>query len=248
MEIKNASQIKKMAKAGKILAFMLHDLKKNTHAGMSAYDLELQAIKILSKHNVTSPFLHFSGYPYNICVSVNEEIVHGFPSKGKIFKDGDVVSIDAGVKYQGYCTDAAITFILGKGTPEAKRLLDVTEKSLVNGIKAIKPGVRLGYVQSVIGETIVNARLGLITDLTGHGIGKNLQEDPQIPNYGNPNKGLILAPGMTFCLEPMVNCGNGKIALLDDEWTIVSKDNTLAAHFEHTIVVTKNGAKVLTNF
>lgn len=246
MLIKTPSQIEKMSYAGKLLAKLLNELKNYTYSGMDAYELEKKTILFLDKYHVTSPFLNFSEYPYNICVSINEEIVHGFPSKGKIIKEGDIVSIDAGIKYKGYCTDSAISFFIGKPSGQIKKLLDVTEKSLELAIAAIRPGVKLGYIQSIVGNHIINANLGLIKDLTGHGIGKTLQEPPQIPNYGNPNKGLVLQPGMTFCIEPMVNCGDGKIAIMEDGWTIVSSDESLAAHFEHTILVTQKGAKVLT--
>lgn len=242
---KNEKELKIMGHGGRILANILNSLKKYTKPGLTTNDIETKAIVLLTKYKVKSPFKNYNGYPANTCISINEEIVHGIPGNRKI-NEGDIVSIDCGVRYKGYCTDSAITFPVGHISNEKKRLIKITRKSLNEAIKIIKPGTHLGTIQSKIQEIILDNNMGLVKDLTGHGIGRNLQEEPQIPNYGQKNSGIILKEGMTFCLEPMVTLGSGNIILKNDGWTIVSKDNTSAAHFEHTIAVTKHGYKILT--
>ncbi len=245
MTIKNPDEIKIMEHGGHILSEILKKLEHYTKPGIRTIDIEKKATILLKKYNVTSPFKHFNGYPANTCISINHEIVHGIPSSKKI-KNGDIVSIDCGVRYKGYCSDSAITFPIGKISSEEKRLIEITRRSLEQSIKLIKPKTHLGTIQAKVQEIIEEENLGLVRDLTGHGIGRNLQEEPQIPNYGQKNSGLILEAGMTFCIEPMVTLGNGHISLCDDGWTIISEDHTASAHFEHTIVVTKNGHKILT--
>ena len=246
MNLADENKIKSMARGGKILAQILQSLKNITAPGVSTFDLEEYAIKLLAKYNVKSAFLHFHGYNYTTCISINDEIVHGLPDTNKIIKDGDLVSIDCGVKYNGYCTDAAISFSVGKPQKNINKLLSITKQSLDEAIKLIKPGEYLGTIQAKIAEIIRKNNLGLVMDLTGHGIGRDLQEEPQIPNYGTKNTGLILKPGMTFCLEPMVTLGSKDIKLSKDGWTIRTLDHSIACHFEHTIAVTDDGCKVLT--
>lgn len=245
MLIKNNHQIKLMQTSGHILSLILKELVKYTQAGITTNQIDLKAQELIKKHNVTSAFKNFNGYPAVTCISINNEIVHGLPSD-RVIKNGDIVSIDCGVKYKGYCSDSAITFAIGNIPDKIKKLIRVTKRSLDESIKLIKPGIRLGDIQARIQLEIENNNLGLVKELTGHGIGTNLQEEPQIPNYGKSNTGIVLKPGMTFCLEPMVTLGNGNIRLKNDGWTIISDDNSLAAHFEHTIAVTKNGHQILT--
>lgn len=245
MLIKNENQIKYMRISGHILSKIIKELVKYTKVGITTQQIDLKAQELMKKYKVISAFKNFNGYPAVTCISINEEIVHGLPSN-KVIKDGDVVSIDCGVKYKGYCSDSAITFTIGEVSDKIKKLVKVTRKSLDESIKLIRPGIKIGDIQARIQSEIENNNLGLVRELTGHGIGKFLQEEPQIPNYGRLNTGITLKPGMTFCLEPMVTLGNGKIKIKNDGWTITSQDNTIAAHFEHTINVTKNGYEILT--
>lgn len=245
MTIKNEKQIQTMHEGGKILAIIIRNLKEFSQVGVTSQEIDLKAQKLMRKYRVISAFKNFNSYPAHICISINDEVVHGLPTKRKI-KTSDIVSIDAGIIYKSYCTDSAITFGVRKITKNAQKLIKVTSNSLSRAIDLIKPGVHLGTIQAKIQKEIENGGLGLVKSLTGHGIGKNLQEEPQIPNHGQVNTGLILKPGMTFCLEPMVTLGSGKIKLKSDGWTIVSEDHTLAAHFEHTIAVTQTGYKILT--
>lgn len=245
MTLKDKEKIKIMSYAGKILSSILNDLKSYTKPGIKTIELEQIAEKKLNKYKVISPFKNYNNYPANTCISINEEIVHGIPSE-KIIKKNDLVSIDCGVKYKGYCTDSAISFGVDKIKTSEKKLLDITKKSLIDPIKHIRPGQKLGTIQDKIQNIIEKNNLGLVKELTGHGIGKKLQEDPQIPNYGQKNTGITLTPGMTFCIEPMVTLGSGEIILKSDGWTIISKDHTRSAHFEHTIAVTDTGYKILT--
>ena len=245
MTIKNKNQIKLMKESGRILAAIIKKLTKFAKPGISTLEIDLKAQELMKKHHVISAFKNFNGYPANTCISINEEVVHGLPSQKKI-KNGDIVSIDCGVKYKGFCSDSATTFSIGQCSDEIKKLIMTTKNSLNQAISLIKPGERLGTIQAAIQKEIEKNGLGLVRELTGHGIGKNLQEKPQIPNYGYKNTGIILKPGMTFCLEPMVTMGSGKVKLKNNGWTIVSEDNTLAAHFEHTIAVTQTGHEILT--
>lgn len=245
MTIKNNQEIEIMREGGKILAKIINSLIKQVKPGIKTQDLDILALNLMTKYKTKSAFKDFNGYPANICISINEEIVHGLPSPREIIKH-DVVSIDCGIKYKGFCLDAATTITAGKTSKKITKLINITEKSLKNAIKLIKPGIKLGTIQAEIEKYIKTYHFGLVTELTGHGIGKNLQEEPAIPNYGKPNTGLTLKPRMTFCLEPMVTLGNGQIKLKNDGWTIISSDNTCAAHFEHTILVTADGYEILT--
>jgi len=247
MKIKNDAEIKIMKEGGLILAKILKNLKNYIKPGMITMDIEKRANGLLQKYHVKSAFKGFNSYPFSTCISINEEIVHGLPS-GKLIKEGDIVGIDFGVRHKGYNTDSAFTIGIGKINQKNQKLIDITKKSLDNAIQKIKPGVHLGDIQAVIQKTIVDNKLVLVKNLTGHGIGKNLQEEPIIENFGQAGEGIILAPGMVFCLEPMATFGNGKISVSPDGWTIVTSDATLSAHFEHTIVVTKKNCEVLTKF
>lgn len=244
--IKTPEEIEIMRKAGHISGLVLDTLKKEIKPGMTTFEIDATADRIIEENGATASFKGFGGYPAATCVSVNEEIVHGIPSKGRIVKEGDIVGIDVGAYYQGFHSDTAITVPVGVISGEKQRLLDITQKSLMDGIKLVKPGVHLGDIQAVIQETIESAGFGVIRDLTGHGIGRQLQEAPQIPNYGKKGTGLILKEGMVICIEPMVSIGTWQVRVKPDGWTVVTADGSPSAHFEHTIAVTKDGFEVLT--
>lgn len=243
--IKNYKEIEIMRAGGKIAARVLKLLRKVAKPGMTTYELNDIAEKEIIKAGGKPAFKGHGGFPATICASVNNEIVHGIPS-GKRIREGDLVGLDLGVFFEGYYTDTAITIGVGKISQEAKKLKNVTENALKKGIKAIKPGIHLGDIQVIIQETIEDAGYGVIRDLSGHGIGKNLQESPSIPNFGKTGTGPILNEGMTLAIEPMVSAGDWHVNVLRDGWTVVTADGSLTAHFEHTILVTKNGSEVLT--
>lgn len=245
ISIKTPQEIEKMRRGGKIAATVLERLSKIAEPGMTVWELDTLAEEIILKAGGKPSFKGFKGYPTATCISINEEIVHGIPSD-RVLKKGDVIGIDVGVLFEGYHTDTAVTIALEPVSLEAQRLIDVTHESLMNGLKEIKAGNYLGDAQSVIQETIESAHFGVIRDLTGHGVGRELQEAPSIPNYGQRGGGLLLEEGMTLAIEPMVSTGDWHIDIKDDGWTVVTADNSLAAHFEHTIVVTKDGCEILT--
>lgn len=247
MNQQDKTKIISMRHGGKILAQILQKLKTFTDIGKTTDEIEQYSKTLLKKFNVKSAFLGFHGYKYNTCISINDEVVHGLPGK-RIIKDKDIVSIDTGILYNNYNTDSAITFKIGKVETIIQKLIDTTEKSLTSAIKLIKPNEHIGTIQAKIQNTILENGFHLVKNLTGHGIGKKLQEDPIIENYGKANTGFILKPGMTFCLEPMATIGNGKIKIDNDNWTIRTIDAKYSAHFEHTIAVTDNGYEILTKF
>lgn len=246
ISIKTKDQIEKMRAGGSIAARVLKMLSENIKPGISIIELDKMAEDAINSSGATPSFKGYGGYPAATCISLNEEIVHGIPSKRKI-KDGDVVGIDIGVYYQGFHTDTAITVGVGKISSEAKKLIDITKLSLDKAIEMIKPLINIGDVQEVIQNTIENAGFGVIRDLSGHGVGKQLQEKPSIPNFGKRGTGIILKEGMTLAFEPMVSAGGYKVKVdKKNGWTVKIADGSLGAHFEHTIVVTKDGCEVLT--
>lgn len=245
IDLKSNEEIAIMRAGGKIAARVLSELARSAVPGKTILELDAQAEEIIENAGAKPSFKGFHGYPAAICVSVNNEVVHGIPSK-RILKEGDIVGIDVGVYYQGFHTDTAITIAIGKISSEAQKLIDVTKKSLDAAIKIIKPDIYLGDVQAEIQQIIEAAGYGVIRDLAGHGVGKNLQEAPSIPNYGKKGTGIILKEGMTLAIEPMVSAGDWRVRVLDDGWTVVASDGSLSAHFEHTIAVTKNGGEILT--
>lgn len=250
--IKTQEEIEKMKKGGKILAEILEKLKKATKPGFSTSRLELMARDLIKEKGAEPAFLGYQNkkyqkpFPTALCLSLNYELVHtpSFPSR--IFKEGDLVSIDCGIKYQGLFTDMAITFGLGKISSLAKKIIKVTKKALEIGIKKIKPGIHLGDLSSTIQNFVEKNGFSVIRALTGHGVGKNLHEEPSIPNFGKAGQGIELKKGMTLAIEPMVSVGSYEIETLADGWTIVTKDQSLCAHFEQTVAVTKKGAAILT--
>lgn len=243
--IKTPAEIEIMRRGGKIAALVLERLSKIADPGMTVWELDALAEDIILKAGAKPSFKGFKGYPSATCISINEEIVHGIPSD-RVLKKGDVIGIDVGVLFEGYHTDTAVTIGLDPIKHENQQLIEVTKEALANGLKKIKAGSYLGDAQAAIQQTIENERFGVIRDLTGHGVGRDLQEAPAIPNYGEPGRGLLLQEGMTLAIEPMVSFGDWHIDVLDDGWTVVTADKSTAAHFEHTIVVTRDGCEILT--
>lgn len=246
IEIKSTREIDIMRQAGKILVLTREMLVPHIKPGITTAKLDKLAEEFIISHGATPSFKGYGGFPGSICTSVNEVVVHGIPSKKAVLKKGDIVSIDIGVYYQGYHADSAYTYPVGAVNEETKQLLLVTEESLYEGLKHAKPGNHLSNISHAIEEYIKPYGYGIVEDFTGHGIGKTLHEEPYVPNFGEPNEGPILKEGMTFCVEPMVNIGTKDVKVLRDNWTTVTLDRKKSAHFEHTIVITKDGYEILT--
>jgi len=242
---KSPDQIEKMRKGGKIAARILNLLKDSVKPGITTQDLDIIAQKEIKKTGVTASFLNFHGYPASICASVNSEVVHGIPA-GRILREGDIVGIDLGILYDGYHTDIAITVPVGKIDYEKNELIKITKQSLDEGLSIIRPGIKLGDIQNRIQKIAEGAGYSVIRDLSGHGIGENLQEYPSIPNFGEANAGPVLEEGYTLAIEPMVAMGDWHVKVLKDGWTVETEDGLPAAHFEHTIAVTRDGYEILT--
>ena len=244
--IKSKAEIEKMRVAGKITGDALREVEKYIRPGISTFELDRIAFNFIKKHGATPSFLHYNGFPGSICASPNSWVVHGIPSKNIVLKEGDIISIDMGAQKDGYHGDAARTYAVGKISDEAKKLIDVTERSFFEGIKYATHGAKLGDVSYAIQEYVENNGFSVVRDLVGHGIGKNLHEDPNVPNYGHRGKGLKLAQGMTIAVEPMVNAGKYDVVMLDDDWTVETEDGSLSAHYENTILITKGECEILT--
>lgn len=250
--IKTPKQIEIIREGGKILAKVLIETVKIVKPGISTYDLDQYAHKLIKAEGGIPAFLNYKpegadrAFPASICVSVNNEIVHGIPSKNKILKEGDIVSLDLGLKYKGLFTDHAVTVSVGKISQKDKELIENTKKALEVGIWAAKGGSTVGDIGHAI-ETFVNRRYGIVRELAGHGVGIKIHEDPYVPNYGKAGKGQKLIPGMIVAIEPMLNIGKDHIISMDDGYTIKTADGTRSAHFEHTILITKGDAEILTS-
>ena len=214
--------------------------------GVTTLDLDRAAEERLKELGAKAAFKGYHGYPAVLCASVNAEVVHGIPSAKRVLKDGDIVSVDFGAFVEGYCGDAAITVPVGTVDAGTLRLLDVTQASLKAGIAAVKPGATLGDVGSAVQTVVEDAGFSVVRDFVGHGIGVHMHEDPQVPNFGEPGRGMKLKAGMVIAIEPMVNAGGPDVVVLDDGWTAVAKDGSMSAHFEHTVAVTASGARILT--
>mgnify|MGYP001584244204 FL=1 len=235
-----------MRRAGAIVGKLLAFLTPRVAPGVKTKELDRAALEFIKAHPPAEPaFLGYKGYPATICVSVNEEVVHGIPGE-RVIRDGDVVSIDAGVKLEGFYGDAAITIPVGTVSPQAARLIEVTQRALARAITLVRPGHRLSDLSHEIQQTVEREGFGVVRDFVGHGIGRAMHEDPPIPNYGPANRGPRLQPGMVLAIEPMVTMGFWEVEVLQDGWTAVTKDRSLAAHVEHTIAITERGPEVLT--
>lgn len=243
--IKSPTEIETMREAGRIVAIILEALKKEIKPGITTKALDKIANDLFRKHGAKASFKGYRGFPASICTSINEEVVHGIPGK-RVLREGDLVAIDAGTVYKGFQGDAAITVPVGKASPRARELLEATQGALEAGIKAACKGSHLGDVSAAIQDYAESRNFSVVREYVGHGIGRQMHEDPQIPNYGTPGQGPILKRGMTFALEPMVNEGDWRTSVLDDNWTVVTADGSLSAHFEHTIAITDGEAQILT--
>ena len=237
-----------MARGGKILADTVKLMERSVKPGMTTADLDRIADEFIRGHPGAVPsFKGLYDFPASICTSINNEIVHGIPSKKRVLAEGDVVSIDVGVLYEGYHTDSATTVAVGVVSPESQRLLDVTREALDAGVAAANAGNHLGDIGAAVQQVVERAGFSVVRDLVGHGIGSGFHEEPQVPNYGKPNRGIRLVPGLTIAIEPMVNAGKPGIRTMPDRWTVVTVDGERSAHFEHTVAVTENGPRVLTD-
>lgn len=243
--IKTPEEIKIMAEGGKILATVLGEVEKLVKPGITTLELDRAAEALILKHGAKPAFKGYDGFPYSLCASVNENVVHGYPSD-YVLKDGDIIGLDLGVLYNGYNSDMAVTVAVGNVSFEAKRLIMVTKKALKRGIKKVRPGNTIGDIGNTIQRYIEDQGLGVVRDLCGHGIGKDVHEDPRIPNFGVRHKGEVLKEGMVICLEPMVTMGDWHLKTAKDGYGYATKDNSLTAHFEHTMAVTREGVRVLT--
>ena len=233
-----------MEVANRIVAEILEGVKEKVQPGVETRELDALAEELCRKHKVQPAFKGYRGYPGSLCVSVNEEVVHGIPGPRRL-KAGDLVSLDFGVKYDGYYGDAAITVGVGDVGEKARALMEATEKSLYAGIAEVKAGKRLSNVSHAVQSVVEGAGFGVIREFVGHGIGRSLHEDPQIANFGPPDRGPTMQVGMTFAIEPMTSMGSWQVRILQDGWTAVTQDGSCAAHFEHSVAVTENGVLIL---
>jgi methionyl aminopeptidase len=247
IQLKSAREIDLMAQGGKILGATIDMLRAAVRPGVSTGDLDQVAEEFIRSHDGAVPaFKGLYGFPGSICSSVNHEIVHGIPSKKRVLKEGDIISLDVGVGYKGYFTDSAATVGVGQIAPDTQRLLDVTLKSLDAGIAAAQIGNHIGDIGAAVQAVVEAAGFSVVRDLVGHGIGVEFHEEPQVPNYGKPKRREKLVPGLTLAIEPMVNIGGPATKTLPDRWTIVTLDGSLSAHFEHTVAITESGPRILT--
>ena len=243
--IKSPREIELMRDAGRILAKTHEELAKNLRPGMSTWDIDHMGEEIIRSYGCIPSFKNYNGYPASICVSVNDEVVHGIPHKEHFLDEGDIVSLDAGVIYKGYHSDAARTYGIGEIDDDAKKLIEVTRQSFFEGIKFAKAGNHLNDISAAIQKYAESFGFGVVRDLVGHGIGSHLHEDPEIPNFARKRKGILLQPGMTLAIEPMITEGSYEVVWLDDDWTVMTEDGGWAAHYENTILITEGEPEIL---
>lgn len=244
--IKSPREIELMKESCRLLSLVHDELGKFVKPGISTKDIDDLGEKLIRSYGCIPNFLNYNGYPASICVSVNDEVVHGIPKKERILKDGDIVSLDAGLIYKGYHSDAARTYAVGNISPEAQKLMDVTKQSFFEGIKYAREGCHLYDISNAIDEYVSKFGYGIVKELVGHGIGTNLHEDPQIPNFRQWRRGPKLRAGMTLAIEPMINMGTADVVFLDDDWTVVSEDGSYSAHYENTVLITDGEPEILT--
>jgi len=245
VKIKTPQEIELMREAGRILALVHEGLAKEIKPGMSTLDVDRIGEEMIRSYGCIPSFKDYCGYPASICVSVNEEVVHGIPREDRILREGDIVSLDAGVIYKGYHSDAARTVGVGQISKEAKELIERTRQSFFEGMKKAVAGNHLHDISNAIAGYAESFGYGVVRDLVGHGIGSNLHEEPEIPNFRKHSRGIKLRPGMTLAVEPMINAGTHKVLWLDDEWTVVTEDLSLSAHYENTILITEGKPELL---
>lgn len=244
--IKSEREIELMRESCRLLAIVHKELEEAIRPGMSTMDIDIMGDTLIRKLGGIPNFKNYNGYPASICVSVNDEVVHGIPNKKRILQEGDIVSLDAGLIYKGYHSDAARTHGVGQISPQARKLIDVTRESFFAGIKMAKAGNHLFDISNAIDAYVKPYGYGIVRDLVGHGIGTSLHEDPQIPNFAQRRRGLKLRAGMTLAVEPMINMGRADVEWLDDDWTVVTEDGSWSAHYENTILITDGEPEILT--
>lgn len=246
VSIKSAREIELMRESCKLLEDVFYQMEQAIRPGISTKDIDRLGERLIRKHGCVPNFLNYNGYPASVCVSVNDEVVHGIPTDDFILQEGDIVSLDAGLIYRGYHSDMARTFGVGQISEEAERLISVTRQSFFEGIKMAVEGNHLYDISNAIDAYIKPFGYGIVTDLVGHGIGTKLHEDPQIPNFAQKRKGIRLQAGMTLAIEPMINIGRSDVEWLDDDWTVVTEDGSLSAHYENTVLITDGEPEILT--
>jgi methionyl aminopeptidase len=243
---KSNREILLMKEAGKIVALAHKAVKEIIKPGISTKQIDDLVESVIVNHGAIPSFKNYNGFPASACISINEEVVHGIPSPNRILQDGDIVSVDIGAQYRGYHGDSAWTYACGEISEDAKRLLEGTEISLFKGLEFAKPNNRLSDISHAIQVYAESQGFSVVREFVGHGLGRDLHEDPHIPNYGLPHRGIVLKPGMTLAIEPMINLGNKEVKVLADGWTTITRDKSLSAHFEHSILITKTGYEILT--
>ena len=243
--IKSKSEIEKMREAGRLLSLVHDEMAKHVRPGISTMEINKIGEEMIRSFGCVPSFLNYEGYPASICISVNDRVVHGIPSRKEILKEGDIVSLDAGLIYKGYHSDAARTWAVGEISPEARKLVDVTQQSFFEGIKLAKAGNHLYDISAAIEAYVTPYGFTCVRDLVGHGIGTSMHEDPQIPNFRQHRRGVKLQAGMTLAIEPMVNMGGWEVRVLDDDWTVVTEDGSLSSHYENTILITDGEPEIL---
>ena len=244
--LRTAKEIEKMRKACIISAEALQVAGEAVKPGVTTYEIDQIAYRYIKKQGAEPNFLHLYGFPATACISINDEVIHGIPSKDRVLMEGDIVSIDLGAKADGYNGDNAATFAVGKISDEAKRLCDTTRESLYKGIEQAVAGNRIGDIGNAVQAYCEERGYGVVRDYVGHGVGKKLHEEPSVPNFGHAGRGIRLSPGMTLAIEPMINLGTYKVKQLSDGWTVKTADGKVSAHFEHTVAITSNGPVIMT--
>lgn len=245
--LKTERELSIMREACKISAQALKLVGSAVEPGITTGELDEMAEKFIRSKGAVPNFKNYQGYPATACISINNEVIHGIPSKNRKICAGDIVSVDLGAKFEGYHGDNAATFACGDVSPEAKRLMDVTKQALYEGIAAARPGSRIGDISFAVQQYVEKNGFSVVRDFVGHGIGTEMHEPPEVPNFGTPGRGIRLLPGMTIAIEPMVNAGKYGVSVQPDGWTVLTRDGSLSAHFEHTVVITKDGAKIMTD-
>ena len=243
---KTAREIELMRTAGKIVALAHQEVQKHIAPGVSTLELDQIVERVIRENGATPSFKGYGGFPGSICASINEVVVHGIPKASTILKEGDIISVDIGACYKGYHGDSAWTYPVGEISEADQHLMDVTLNALYKGLEQAKPHNRLSDISAAIGNYAKSFGYGVVVDFTGHGVGKNLHEDPAIPNYGTPNMGPVLQPGMTLAIEPMINAGTKNVKVCSDGWTTITRDGKKSAHYEHSILITDEGYEILT--
>jgi methionyl aminopeptidase len=247
IHLKTAEEIESIGRGGKIIADLIEEIPQHARPGATTRELDAFCDEFIVSHEGATPaFKGLYGFPGAVCISLNDEVVHGIPSSTRVLQDGDIVSVDVGVRLNGWCADSAWTFAVGEIGEEARSLMEITERSLWAAVEAATRGNHVGDIGSAVIGTVEGTSYGIIRDLVGHGIGREVHEEPQVPNVGRPGQGPLLRPGMVLAIEPMLSAGTPDIRTLEDGWTVVTADRTLSAHFEHTVAITEEGPRVLT--